>query len=322
MKSVKFYSLLIGLISPFVLFAQALLESADGEELLQNPMGVTGSSLIGNFNVSEQSAQFRATFVLPHKGILPDQYLTFGLKGKPTNGISTLFSGGKMDMGTNINLGYTKINIFSGMMSQFTDYITLKANFNVNKYTIFDPEDEFKDQFQNINFRGGGVSINYNNLVAGKNLFTISAGYLFKNNFLSLPTVEIRDFKSIYDKETEINREYGSTISSRIGDFKKYHSIPLHVAYTRTPSEFKDEQEDIKFGFSTYYLAELSNYNSAHHIGAILFLTKLNSETGIRIPVIGLGIQVNDITGKISSQEKFKERISLNLTTAFNIAGF
>ena len=322
MKFTKFYSLLIGLISPLALFAQALLESADGEELLQNPMGVTGSSLIGNFNVSEQSAQFRATFVLPHQGILPDQYLTLGLKGKPTNGIATLFSGGKMDMGTNINLGYTKINIFSGMMSHFTDYITFKANFNVNKYTIFNPEEKFKDQFQSIHFRGGGVSVNYNNLVAGKNLFTVSAGYLFKNNFLSLPAVEIRDFKSIYNEETKTNREYGTTVNSRTGNFKKYHSIPLHMAYTLTPSEFKDEQEDIKFGFSTYYLAELGNYNSAHHIGAILFLTKLNFDTGVRIPVIGLGIQVNDVTGKISQQETFRERISLNLTTAFNIAGF
>lgn len=311
----------------FILFsltanAQVLLETPDGEELLQNPIGISNSTLIGNFNISEQSAQFKTIFILPHKGIFPNQYFTLGLKGKPTNGISTLFAGGKLNPGTNLNLSYTKVNLFSNPMSKFIDYFSVRADYNLNKFTVFNPDNDFKSQFENINFQGGGVSLNYNNLVFGKNLFTLSAGYRFMNNYLSLDQVEVRDYKILHDNESDTYREYGKIVTGRRGQYKEYHSFPLRLGYTLTPSEYEEEQEDIKFGFTLYYMTDFGDFKPAHNIGAVLFLTKQNLDTGVRIPIVGLGIQVNDMSGNIDRNKKFSERVLFNLTTAFNITGF
>lgn len=317
----KVFTLLLLVLSPFYLSSQALLETSDGEELLQNPMGITGSTLIGNFNISEQSAQFKSIFVLPHSGIFPNQYLTLGLKAKATNGVSTLFSGGKLNPGTNLNLSYTKMNLFSNPVSSFVDYFSFRADYIFNKFTVFNPENEFDEQFEDIRFRGGGVAFNYNNLVGGKNLFTLSLGYHYRNNYLTLDPTDIRDYKTVHNEASGISREYGKTVSGRSGIYKEYHAVPILIGYTLTPPEYEEEKDDIRFGFTLFYRTELTNHKPSHDIGGVVFLTRQNAESGVRVPVIGLGIQVADITGSIHSDKRFTERVSLNLTTSFNITG-
>ena len=318
----KVITLLILLLAPYYMYSQVLLETSDGEEVLQNPIGITNSTLIGNFNISEQSAQFKTILVLPHSGIFPNQYLTLGLKAKPTNGISTLFSGGKLNPGTNLNLSYTRMNLFSNPISSFVDYFSIRADYILNKFTVFNPENEFNDQFENIQFRGGGIAFNYNNLIAGKNLFTLSLGYHYRNNYLTLDAIEVRDYKTEHNDNSGITREYGKTVTGRLGLYREYHAVPIHIGYTLTPPEYEEEKDDIRFGFTLFYRTELTNHKPAHNIGGVVFMTRQNADTGVRIPIVGLGVQVTDITGNINSGKKFTDRVSLNLTTAFNITGF
>ena len=303
-------------------FSQVLLETTDGEELLQNTIGITNSSVIGNFNISEQSAQFKAIVVLPHDDIIPSQYFTFGLKAKPTNGVSTLFSGGKLNPGTNFNMSYTKMNLFSDIMSNFVDYISIRADYNLNRFSVFNPDNSFANQFESFNFHGGGVAVNYNNLYAGKHLFTLSAGYHFLNNYQQLQKVDIRDFKTINDSDSGISREYGKTVSGRMGKYREYRAIPFHLGYTLTPSEYEEEQDDIKLWFTLYYRSELAVSKPLHNVGAVFFLTKQKSDTGVRIPYVGVGFQLNDVAGSRYHDKSISGRIAFNLTTTFNLTSF
>jgi hypothetical protein len=50
-----------------------------------------------------------------------------------------------------------------------------------------------------------------------------------------------------------------------------------------------------------------------------LFLTKQSEKTGIRTPVIGLGIQANDISDNLNIGNNLTKRVTFNLTTIFNL---
>jgi len=310
--------------TPILTFSQVLLETVDGDEITLNPLGLSNSIIIGNLNSSEQSLQFRTLFALPNtKGVIPNSFFTLGLKGKPSDGIFTLFSGGNFNPSTNINLSYTKVYLFSNRNnaeSNVTDYFTIKGEYNVNKFTLFKSDTLFKNQINHFNFGGGGLSFNYNALVSGKNLFAFSIGYLSKNNYSKLESIEIRDYKTITDTISGTSREYGNVVNGKMGNYKAYESFPIRFGYTYCPSELEDDQEKLKFGFSIYYTSEYGKFIPSHNLGTLLFLTKQTENTsGIRVPIIGIGIQAHDFTDNANNGNNLSKRVSFNLTTTFDI---
>jgi len=320
----KKYILILMLFStPILTFSQVLLETLDGDEITLNPYGVKNSNIIGNLNSSEQSLQFRTLFALPNKnGVVPISFFTLGLKGKPSDGIYTVFSGGNFNPSTNINLGFTKIYLFSDkdkVDSKFIDFFTVKGEYIVNKLTLFKSDTTFKSQINNINFQGGGLSFNYNALFSGKNLFSFSIGYLAKNNYSKLESLEIRDYLTVIDTVSGTFREYGKVVNGKSGDYKEIESFPIRLAYTYCPSEIEDDMDKLKFGFSIYYSSEFGNFVPSHNFGTLFFLTKQNDKSGVRAPIIGLGIQANDLSDNMNKGNKVTQRISINLTTTFSI---
>lgn len=321
----KKYVLIFMLFSiPLLTYSQVLLETIDGDEITLNPIGLSNSIIIGNLNSSEQSLQFRTLFALPNKnGVLPNSFFTLGLKGKPSDGIFTLFSGGNFNPSANINLSYTKVHLFSNRdnaESNFTDFFSIKGEYSVNKLTLFKSDTIFKNQINNFNFEGGGLSFNYNALVSGKNLFTLSIGYLSKNNYSKLESIEIRDYKTIVDTISGTSREYGKVVNGKSGNYKEFESFPIRFGYTYCPSEHEDDKDKLKFGFSIYYTSEFGKFIPSHNFGTLLFLTKQTEKTsGIRVPIIGIGIQANDLTDNANKGNNLSKRVSFNLTTTFNI---
>lgn len=307
---------------PFLSFGQVLLETLDGEEITLNPDGLKNSIIIGNLNSSEQSLQFKTLFALPDKEGKPIRFFSLGLKGKPSDGIFTLFSGGNFNPSTNINLSFSKIHLFSKRdkeESSFTDFFSIKGEYNVNKLTIFKSDTIFKNQINNFNFQGGGMSFNYNALVSGKNLFTFSLGYQQKNNYSKLETIEVQDFKTITDSVTGTTRQYGKVVNGKTGSYKEFESFPIRFGYTYCPSEIEEDKDKLKFGFSLYYASEFGKFIPSHNFGTLLFLTKQNEKSGIRTPIIGLGIQANDLTDNMNKGNTVTQRLTFNLTTTFNI---
>ncbi len=320
----KKYLLIMMLLNmPFLIFGQILLETLDGDEITLNPKGIKNNTIIGNLSSSEESLQFRTIFTLPNKkGILPISFFTLGLKGKPSDGIFTLFSDGNFNLSTNINLSYTKVHLFFYQNSKVTDFFSIKSEYNVNELTLLKPDNIFDNQIDKFNFHGGGVFFNYNVLVSGKDLFAFSIGYSYKNNYSKLKPIEIRDYKITNDTISGISREYGKVINGREGSYKEFESFPVNVSYTYCPSESKEDEDKLKFGFSIYYASEFGKFKPSHNLGTLLFLTKQNQESGVRIPIIGIGIQANDITDNANKGNTLTKRISVNLTTTFKITGF
>lgn len=320
---IKYLLIMMLLSTPVLVFGQVLLETLDGDEITLNPLGINNSNIIGNLNSSEQSLQFKTLFALPNKnGVIPNSFFTIGLKGKPSDGIFTLFSGGNFNPSTNINLSFTKVHLFSNRdktESGFTDFFSIKGEYSVNKLTLFKTDTIFKNQINNFNFQGGGLSFNYNALFSGKNLFSFSIGYLSKNNYSKLESVEIRDYNTIIDTVSGTNREYSKVVNGKTGNYKEYESFPMRFAYTYCPSELEEEKDKLKFGFSIYYSSEFGKFTPSHNFGTLLFLTKQNDKSGIRVPVIGLGIHANDLTDNMNKGNTLSKRISFNLTTTFNI---
>ncbi|RRA95542.1 hypothetical protein [Paenimyroides viscosum] len=313
----------ITILFPALSFGQVFLETLEGDEITLNPIGINNGAILGSLNSSEQSLQFKSVFTLPNKnGVLPNQFVTLSVKGKPSDGIATLFSGGNFNPSTAINLAYSKIHLFSDKDkadAKFIDFFTLKAGYNVNKQTLFKSDTLFKDQINDFTFEGLDLSFNYNALLSGKNLLTVSIGYAQKNNYSKLDKVEIKDFATITDSLSGTSRTYSETINGRMGNYKEYESFPFRIAYTSCPSEFKEDENKMKFGYTLYYSSEFGNNTPAHNLGALLFLTKQSEKTGIRTPVIGLGIQANDISDNLNKGNNLTKRVTFNLTTTFNL---
>lgn len=319
----KYLAILIFISAPSLSFSQVLLETVEGDEITLNPLGLNNSLVLGNLNSSEQSLQFKTIFALPNKtGVTTNRFFTLGLKGKPSDGIFTAFSGGNFNASTNINLSYSRIHLFSNKdkeASKFIDFFSIKAEYNVNKLTVFRTDTLFKNQINNFNFEGGGLSFNYNALISGKNLLTFSIGYQQKNNYTKLETTEIQDYKTIVDTTTGTTRQYGKVVNGKMGTYKEFESFPIRFGYTYCPSEIEEDKDKLKFGFSLYYSSEFGKFIPSHNFGSLIFLTKQNDKSGIRAPIIGLGIQANDLTDNMNKGNTLSQRLSISLTTTFNI---
>lgn len=322
MKKYIFLIILFG--SPNISSTQTLLETIDGDEITLNPLGIKNSLVFGNLNTSEQSLQFKTIYTLPNKSGVPiNRFFTLGIKGKPSDGIFTLFSGGNFNASTNINLSYSQIYLFANRNKEttnFIDFFSIKVEYNNNKLTVLKTDTSFKNQINNFNFEGGGLSFNYNALFSGKNLITFSMGYQQKNNYLKLETIEVQDFKTTHDTSTATTRQYGKSVNGKIGNYKEFESYPIRFGYTYCPSETEKEKDKLKFGFSLYYTNEFGKFSPLHNLGTLIFLTKQNEKSGIRAPIIGLGIQANDLTDNLNKGNKLTKRLSVSLTTTFQIA--
>jgi hypothetical protein len=311
---------------PFWAYGQVLLETLDGDEFSSNITDLKNSIILGSVNSSEQSLQFKTLFVLPNgTGILPTRIITFGIKGKPSDGIFTLFSGSNFNPSTNLNVSFSKVYLFAKKeedKSHFIDFFSIRGDYNINKLTLFNSDTLFENQVNNFNFEGIVLSFTYNVLFSGKNLFTVAIGYAQKNNYSKLESVEIKDFNTIIDSVSGTTRQYGKTVNGKTGNYKEYESFPIRLAYTYCPSEVDSDKDNLKFGFSLYYSNEFGKNKPLHNLGSLFFLTKQNEKSGIRTPIIGLGIQANDISDNMNKGNKLTKRISFNLTTTLNINSF
>ncbi len=305
---------------PFLSFCQVLLETIDGNEITLNPRGLNSNLILGNLNSSDESIQFKSLFKFSNsEGVLPNKYLTIGIKGKPSDGIFTFFSNGNFNKSTNVNISYTKLNFLFNKDSNLIDFITLKLDYHVNEYTLFKPDTLFSKQINRFNFQGLGISFNYNALVSGKNLINFSVGFLQKNNYFKLKSYEITDSQNIEDVDTGTIRYYEKTFNGKIGNYNEFDAFPIRFGYTLCPSENEDDLEKLKLGYSLYYSSEFGDFTPVHNLGSILFLTKQSEKTGIRFPIVGIGLQIDDLTNNLKNDSSVTKRVSFTLSTTFNI---
>ena len=318
MKKIIFLGIIA--LFPSLFFCQILLETIDGNEITLNPNRLNNNVILGNLNTSEESIQFKSLFKFNNsEGVMPDKYLTIGIKGKPSDGIVTIFSNGNFNKSTNLNVSFTKLNFLLPKDSKEIDFITLKLDYNINEYVLFNPDTLFTKQINKFNFESLGISFNYNLLISGKNLVNFSMGFLQKNNYSKLKPYEIVDSQNVTDPETGTIRYFEKKINGKIGNYNEFDSFPIRFGYTLCPSENENELEKLKFGYSIYYSSEFGKFKPIHNLGSILYLTKQSEKTGIRFPILGIGMQLEDLTDNLNKNNSITKRISFNLSTTFNI---
>lgn len=305
-------------------FSQVLVETLEGDEIALNLTKLENSTLIGNVNLSEQSLQFKALITLPNRTeVIATDFLALGIKGKPSDGLFTLFSGGNFNPSTNINLSYTKIHLFSNkdnVEKGHIDFFNIKGEYYVNKYTLFRSDTLFTNQINNFNFTGGGILFTYNLLVRGKSLISFLIGYSLKNNYSKLESIEIREFKTVIDSVTGTIREYGKVVNGKKGSYKDFENFPMRFSYTYCPTEKEDDKDKLKVGFTLYYSGDFGKFIPIHNLGYIVFLTKQNEKSGVRTSIIGIGIQANDLSNNMDKNVNLSRRLTYSLSTTFNIA--
>lgn len=298
--------------------AQALLETVSGEELAIFSRAPTTTTFIGNVNTSEQSIQFRSllTFSNP-RGPTPSHFMGIGAKGKPSDGIATLFSGGNFNAGTGFNVSYTKVKLFSRNTPKVVDIFSVKADYNIGKNTLIQKDSLPDQQVKNFTAHGGGLSLHYNVLIDGKTLLTFAVGYLRNNNYSTLDQVTLKKYAA--DSTAPLIKEYSQTVNGREGAYREFNSFPLRVGYVFCPSLKPEDVNKLKVGFSVYYATEFGNKIPQHNVGGLVFLTKQDKKSGLRLPLIGAGLQLNDITDNRHTGESLAKHITFNVFTSFSV---
>lgn len=307
--------------------SQSLLQTSDGIEIVNDNRMLMNDVLLGNVNTSDESLQLKAILALKNKTeLLPSEYFTFSVKGKPSNGISKLFSGGDFNVNSSYKIGFNKMKLLSKSLinnpSSFFDFFSIDYEFALKKYTLFDAMNGYDSQIDKFTFKGHSVTLNYNVVLKGRHLLTSIIGFSTKSNYDDLDDIEVKDFTIITSPNSTQQREFGSKMNAKIGSYKEYNTIPLRLAYTYLVSEEKENKDKLKVGFTVYYSNNIGKTKPISNLGGIVFLTKQDKATGIRNPILGIVVQSNDVFNVKDSHDNFGKRLTIGLTSTFNLINF
>lgn len=299
-------------------FEQVLLEERDGDQIVRFRNGQVGALSLIKLNTGEQSLGF--SYIITNKLKDANKYCIhdFTIKAKPTEGYATVFSTGQFSPGIKISYALTKVNIFGSN----TNWGGIFVSYDRDKYLLFNSSNSFQSQIYSKNFNGFKASLNFNKLLKSIWIFAASGAFERKNNFEDLTLVEIRDINTISDPSTLTEREVIKTKKPKIGTLESFNSFPVVISLTRaTQTDGKDtpEEKRLRLGY-TGYIKNQASSNSVPNtdVGLIVFLTKQN-ENGIRNPVFGMEIKVNNIFKVQDKDNVFFNKIEVGFTTNFSL---
>lgn len=300
-------------------FEQVLLEDKTGDQIVGFKTDVKTKNLsLIKLNTGEQSLGFNYIVTTYLKDPNSFSIHEFGIKAKPTEGYAAVLSTGQFSPGINISYGYTKVNIFNSPATWGGFFLS----YNRDKYLLFNSSNTFQNQVYSKNFDGFRTSLNYNRLFKSIWIFNVNVGYVKRNNFDDLNSVEIKDVNTSIDMGTMTERELSKTRKAKSGVYRIHDASPLIISLTRATATDPAGSPDInrlKLGF-TGYLKNLASSGNLPltNAGLILFLTKQDNK-GIRNPILGMDIRVNDIFDNQDKNQVFFNKIEVGFTTNFSL---
>ncbi|KRD09133.1 hypothetical protein ASE21_14900 [Flavobacterium sp. Root901] len=216
----------------------------------------------------------------------------------------------------NFNASYAFMKEISGK-----DYfLNFQSAYNIEKSTMYYPDEIYEDQIHNFNFSGAVFNVSVSTLFKGFIFPTLTFGYARKNNYADLDKIEITDFQFIENpSENNIIRGYGPVVNAHVGNYKKFDRYPLKMTVSFIPGEDKKNNNKLLPGGTLYYSADFGNTKPVHKLGLIAFLTKQNNETGIRSSLIGIGMQVKDFTNNLNSDNSVAKRTEINISASISL---
>ncbi|HLP55077.1 MAG TPA: hypothetical protein VK151_08615 [Fluviicola sp.] len=328
--------LLLSLFFSGASFGQQLLETKEGD-LLFNPIistnaasTTTATGLIKT-NITDQSIGGEFFYKLPHTAPLDPtksnkfNFITGGIKAKPTEGYGAVFKNGQFSPAANFTFSLNRFKLLDANLDQatatandnFTDWGGIYFGLNVNKYQLYRSDTTFAAQLYSKVFNGGSIGLNYNMLLYSQFLLSAKLGYSRKANFSDLDEVEVKDIKSEYDPVSLTTRTVTTTKTARIGEkYAEFDSYNLTIALTRLTQGGAGSA--IKMGYSAYFdLKSSSIAVTTANVGVILFLAQ--AKNYISTPLIGFDFQFADVSNNKKSETGLFKRFSLGLTSTIPI---
>lgn len=322
----RLWILIFVLLIPSMGTSQILLESSDGDDLALNIFGVDRDIWAAKVNAASTSFQVNYLHAWSQNGDEPSppKYFQMSIRAKPSDGVAEFFSEGDFKPNVRINLGLTRQYILSKRdpNSKFNDFGTVRLDYNFNRYAVFNPDTTFSNQLRKFNFNSLALTFRYNILVNSTQLFTLVSGLSNQSNYSDLDKISVNSFSTIIDSSTMTTREYGTTTSARIGNYVERRVIPVTIAYSFLPSLNEEDSTKLAIGGTIYYSGEFGQFIPNHRLGGVLYITKQNKKSGIRFPILGIGVQATNL-GQITNIEyELLENISLTLTSTFDLPTF
>ena len=219
--------------------AQVTLKNVQGEQIFSPIIDKNQTGTLISLNTGTTSLGFEYYFTDKSKD--PSTYYIFrlGASAKATAGLGPLISNGQLSPGTDITASYTKVRLFAPVVfnHKFFDWLSLDAAYSIDQFKLFKSDTTFSEQIYNQRFRGFKLIASYNMMLgsAMRDYICISVGYIRKNNYSDLTSVDIHDFTQVENTSPEVTRRYGNTVNAKQGLYKEYDSYPLNFSYTYVP---------------------------------------------------------------------------------------
>lgn len=325
MKS--FLTILIFIISAAVSHAQILLEDKTGEVIIRNQFRKDDNTSLIKVNTGDESIGFN--YIKSSKLNDQNNYSIheFGIKAKPTEGYASVISTGQFSPGIKINYALTKLRIFSqNTLSNYIDWGGFEVNYSINKYALYNSSADFQNQIYFKTVKPLAIQAFYNYLfTAGKFnsrlLLTGKIGYKKSNNYDQLQNIKIQDIKSITGSDGTV-RQVVNDRTGRQGNFLEYEGYPITFAFTFLTRSDSDANlaKKLRIGFNGYWKTLATSANKPQtNIGTIIFLTKQDEKTGIRVPNFGINIDASDPFDVNGTGGDLTDRISVAFTSVFSL---
>lgn len=330
MESIKGWVILLLLIfKGTISYQQVLLEDIEGDVILRNNFKADENLSLIRLNTGDQSLGFTYFTSTELKNGNEYYIKEFGAKARPTEGFASVFANKQFSPGVKFNYAFTKVRIFSAKTTDpFLDWGGVEVGYNIDRYSLFKRDTLFANQFFSKSFRGLDILLNYNYLITkgseainSRLLLNVKVGYSRRNNYNSLNSVNVDDVTIIVDSVTLIERQIVRTRNSREGDYKEFDAFPLIFSITQLPKTDPDDSPDAKklrLGYTAYFKNIASNGIPEQDLGIIFYLAK-QIESGVRTPVLGLNIQVEDPFNVEDINTSLQSRISVGFTSIFTL---
>lgn len=326
MKSVVFIcgELLLSISS----FGQVLLEDKGGGRIADNlPGSINGANYYApliKLNTGEQSLGF--DFIASAQNHDPNSYKihSFGIKAKPTEGYASVFSNGQFSPGIRASYSLVKVRLLAQDPNKksYLDWGGFIVNYDINKYSLYDPKNTFDKQLYSETVKGISFLLNYNALINNRGILSIRVGYAWKDNYESLTSATINDITTIVDPVANTQRQVVRSKSAKMGSFNSFDAYPIIISYTRaTPTDAPGSSDALRLRLGyTVYIKNISakGYLPKTNPGVLFFLTK-QDKNGVRAPLLGLNIQIEDPFDTREQGNGLQSRLTLGFTTVFTI---
>lgn len=167
----------------------------------------------------------------------------------------------------------------SGLVSQIEnltdkfDKIALVFTGTTAKYTLYDGEDDFSNQFKKRSFEGWGVTLNYNLLIPSAR-FGLAVGIERSNNIDDLDQKEFTDVTTV--TSGDVTRTTEKKTKAYVGDYRTLDRAPLRADAVWWPTQFKGQ-----LALTTYIRGDLRRLDDTFAPGLGLFLAKKGAPTSV-----------------------------------------